>query len=255
MESSLFTEYKLETTKITHYYDKYPYKMIVRGAGLHHCRQAKHVTDINAVFNTHYPRFMYLRPRSSETVRQIIGTENEKVVRVFWTWIIEARQKKLDVKISVSHNKVFVYYKDEHLIESLLNSFIGADFSKSSILLNFHKAEQIPHYERGVVYLLDPKYKFRVTTGTAKIGNKAQNEQLRAYILNEENDIHVGYALRNWLKQSRNNNWEYIPRGLTFDLNDEIHATYLNMLYPGIIHKLSEIKLRNPSQILVLDAV
>lgn len=255
MESSLFTEYKLETTKITHYYDKYPYKMTVWGTGLHHCRQAKHVIDIDTVFNTHYPRYMFYTTKNSQTVREIVGTQNEKVVRVFWTWIIEAKQNKLDVKISVNRNKVFVYYKDEQLIESLLNSFVGANFSKSNILLNFYKAEQIPHYERGVVYLKDPKYKFRVTTGTAKIGNKAQIDQLRAYILNKENDIHVGYALRNWFKQSRHNNWEYIHRGLTFDINDEIHATYLNMLYPGMIHKISEIKYHDRSKIQILESI
>lgn len=240
MESLLFTEYKIDRTRINLYFDKYKYKLCIRADGFQFFRNIKNIESYDVRLYDRVGNFRYESRGNSTTVKDRLG-ENVEVIKEILGWMIDQKSKSdKNLKFVTALETLTIYFNDKEIISNLLTLIDSLPRSDTEFRIELLEAEKLAGYQKGIIYQINPKHKYRLHFGFFRL-NKIDIQILRSYLKNPENKLHLNSTARTWMSREIVNNFWY---GITVDCDDDVHATYLNMLYPGIINKLSKIEKR-----------
>lgn len=245
MESSLFTKYDLDKNRNTYYYDKFKYRCAFRLRGVHYLR----VISYNASRVKSYMRYITYVYGKKNTWEAILGT-NISLVEQLCTWMSQHKRREYKDKITicVGHNSILLYYNDEALIEDFLRVIENhADpQAEHKYSLKFTRSSRVENFERGVLYLRCPKHKYRLYFNYTRL-NGDEAAYVRKYLIDIEKS-HQAYNRSLHRFATRTNfqgqGWDVIYMNSYLDVNDDVHATYLNLFKPGIIYRVAKIEQR-----------
>jgi hypothetical protein len=207
-------------------------------SGVHFFRKA----STEKMFAEYYD--ILLSQLSSRRYREILDIDSLKnshaVFAILYDFIIS--KPKHDCKIVISQHCFTVYYNNADNIDQLLCAL-----EKSSVdtplaaEFTFHYSSVMPGFETGVIYQARPKYCYRMYMGTMALTDK-EKQQLLEYVLRPENKMKLSSNATATLHRR----WGRLYSGtdIYIDSYSEQHAVYLNLLFPGIIRKLSKIEKR-----------
>lgn len=245
MESSLFTKYDVDKNRATYYYDKYKYRCKFSLRGVHFLRVVRYKASI-------IPRYLnnttYVFGKKSSW-KSALGT-NISLIEQLCDWIAQHKDSeyKDKITISVGYNSIMLYYNDESLIDNFLrvieqHADPKAEYKYS---LKFARSTRVENFERGVIYLRRPKHKYRLYFNYTKLGAD-DAAYVRKYLLDIEKSSQA-YNRSLYRFAHRTNfqgvGWDIIYLNSYLDVNDDVHATYLNLFKPGIIHRVAKIEQR-----------
>lgn len=225
----------MDSTRDTYYFDKYVYKIKIDIPGIHFFRNSRNDEQCNAKLNHNYRLWNGLR---HVTVKEAIGS-NHKLVKKIIGWREFHKENKTALKLVFSYNTVTVYYNDDKPITDLINSFIESGHAESDLSISFLKSKQIEGFQRGVIYHNNPVKKFRVHLGYLKL-DPQQRSDLTSYLIQNREAVLFGASFNRWYQS----NTLFVNYSLYFDIDDDIHVTYLMLKFPGLVRKLSNIEKR-----------
>jgi hypothetical protein len=244
MELSHYTEYALEKSKTNYYFDKYKYKIYIRTENLFLLRRLKNIENLNEYLNEDC--YVSYSSYTKKSVLEVMSNYSDINVEIK-KFILDLVSAKIDIKVVFcGANSIVIYHHEEtknkiqELISKLVSLYDEIKTPKLGIKLLY--STKLDNFEKGVIYQVNPKYKYRMYFGSAT--RRIQNNDLtcvREYLIDKNNDIKLNLSAIRWM---RHRNTYGIWYGMTIDMNNDYHATYLNMLYPGIVLKLCKIEKR-----------
>lgn len=246
MESSHYINYTDDISRVNYYYDIYQYRCVIR----------LHAVEFIRVCNFDSNKFDYWMnhityKNGTKTIwKKVIG-DRKDFLKVLCDWVGQNKKNK-DIKITFSSNTISLYYNDEHKILELLNIIKSNEQKDIYTRINFSRSNRIQNFERGIVYLANPKAKFRLYFSYMRL-SVAEEDYILDYLRNIEN-MSCSYQIRRWLRdetQQMTSTW-YRPgvkkfiffRNTFIDVDDDSHATFLNLYRPGLIYKVNKIEKR-----------
>lgn len=238
MESSLFTEYKLDKTRLRYYFDKFKYRCAIRIKGVHFIR----VCNFDSRRAIHCGTYMtYLGGKKSTWNKAI--EDNHDLILLLCDWVGSNKKDRDNIKISLSYNNLSIYYNDESKIDGLLKLIESNTNSQNNHSISFTRSGKIENFERGVVYLTKPKHKYRLYFNFIRL-NEEETQYIRGYFRELEEEVNGNYAIKSFLYNNLRPRPTVIYYNSYIDANDDVHATYLNLFKPGIIYRVAKIEQR-----------
>lgn len=245
MESSLFTKYDSDNNRNMYYYNKFKYRCSLRLKGIHMLRSVKfNAARISGYLG--YPTYVSGR---KTTWKETVG-DNLKLFEQICNWIAAHKTSEHadKLKITASHNCMNLYYNDEAPIEDFLR--VVQEHTNANAVnkyrISFTRSSRVENFERGVLYLRRPKYKYRLYFNYTKLGVD-DAAYVRKYLLDIEKS-HQAYnrSLHRFAHRAnfQGQGWDIIYLNSYLDVNDDVHATYLNLFKPGIIYRVAKIEQR-----------
>lgn len=244
MELSHYTEYTLEKCKTNYYFDKYKFKIYVRTENIFLLRGLKNIENLDEYLNRDCYTHSYLS-HARKSVSDVMGNYADINVEIK-KFILELVAAKVDIKVMFcGANSIMIYHHEEtknkiqELISKLVSLYDEVKTPKLNIKLLY--STKLDNFEKGVIYQVNPKYKYRMYFGSSSRMQKDDLARVKDYLTDENNDIKLNLSAIRWI---RHRNTNVIWYNMTIDMNSDYHATYLNMLHPGIVLKLCKIEKR-----------
>ena len=246
MESLLSIKYTDDISRVNYYYDIYQYRCVIR---LHAVEFIRLCNFDSNKFDYWMNHITYKNGVKSKWKNVI--SDKKSLLKSICDWVGQNKKNK-DVKITFSSNTISLYYNDENSIVELLNVIRSNEQQDINLRIKFSRSSRISNFERGVVYLANPKAKFRLYFSYMRLSVDEENYILD-YLRNIDN-MSCSYQIRRWLRdetQQMTPSW-YSPgvkkfiffRNTFIDVDDDSHATFLNLYRPGIIYKVNKIEKR-----------
>ena len=156
-------------------------------------------------------------------------------IKRFLSWRENIRSD--DCKIMLLYDKVAVYTNSIALIDSLITT---VDISSDRVQLL--AAEVMDGFERDVVYLVEPRRKFRLFFRDTEL-TVPEIDQLKKFLYAQ--DITMGRALKRCFNGNPNWRGKYHLWNCTIDFDNEEFITYISLKYDNLIGKVSRIEKRD----------
>lgn len=202
--------FKLHTTKISLYYDRFKYRARI------------HIPDVQYYRNHRYRR-------SSSSLPSIQKFLN-------WKKTVESRT---DLIVRVSSNLTDIYSNDVNVIKDAVNSIV----CDSSLRYELQRVEQLPNFDRSKVYLKKPKFKYRLYFKWAKLED-IEIEQLQQFI--ESYEIKCSDSLNRWFfRHGQGSRFSsYLWDNYFFDFDDDRIITLMILKFGNIVRRVCDIEKR-----------
>jgi len=168
-----------------------------------------------------------------------------KTIQKFVDWRGINDPEKFMVRIS--HGSLNVYFNEFNIINDLLNRFTDAE--KKHQNTKYLYCEPMANYDKGVLYRVNPKHKYRIYMKSRRYTNDERKELL-SYLSNK--NVHFAESMMNWFYMAPDTGsaqwfgfrsgtiWSYTSN--FFDFDDESLITMLYLKYPDLIGKVFEIQ-------------
>lgn len=241
MESSLFTKYKLDTTRVCYYHNTYKYRAVINIRGLQFVR----VCNYNNSRINYCKDYVVFYNRRKTTWGEVIR-DNENLIHALCEWIKIAKLDK-NIKVFVGYDNLSIYYNDDTKISELLTLIQTTATAENVFALSFTESAKIDNFERGVIYLARPVYRYRIYFNHLEL-TPDEAQYLRDYVKE------IKRYKANWSFQRLLDGANLFYKSRTYsvtsifnsyiDINDDVHATYLGLFKPGIIKRVAKIEPR-----------
>jgi hypothetical protein len=229
------SDFKLDSTRLTLYHDKFKYRMSIFIRGIHFFRSVNTLAGYTNRLDSYKAERMYY-----QNVHLILSDhESLKHIRNFVKWRASKVTDKLDFKLRIGEDRVTIYSNDLTFFQIVLNKL---NYSKDQQHITCNYSEPMVNYEQGVVYLKNPKRKFRIYMRSEKYTG-SQRTALLEFI--HKNDISMSPSLLSWLKSrssSYGDSWAWSHYFFEFD--QESLVTILCLKFDKLIRKVCTIQKR-----------
>lgn len=167
--------------------------------------------------------------------------DNYDLILLMCDWVAANKRDTSNIKICLSYNNLSLYYNDDTQIDEFLKLIETKTNSNNDYKVSFTRSGKIDNFERGVVYLKNPKHKYRMYFSFVRL-NDDETLYLRQYFKGLE-DISCNYGIQSFMT-GLSGRYCVIYNNSYIDANDDVHATYLNLFKPGIIYRVAKIEQR-----------
>lgn len=235
------SDFLLDTNRLSFYFDKFKYKMVISLEGIQYFRncQSKYEID-NKIFSYKSKKNLYYYDDI-----KLIMNDNIKMSDI--SNVIEWKQTvdKTKIKFVTTDNKISIYSDDHSIFENLLNSV--KSIHKFS---TFYYVEKMKNYVSGDIYLKSPKYKFRIYLKCSNY-KEEQKQKLKEFLdyykmskcpsLNRWlNDIPTYNPPNSFSSYVRSWAWDYY----FFEFDDESLITMISLKFDNLIGKVCTVHKR-----------
>lgn len=232
------SDFKLDSTRLTFYYDKFKYRMSIGIRGIHYFRTVNTIDGYTNRLNAYSTERMYY-----QNVHQILSDNKTlKHIKNFVRWRASKVKDKLDFKLRIGEDKATIYSNDLTVFQIILVK-LNHDYDQQHITCNY--SELMQNYEQGVIYLKNPKRKFRIYLRSEK-HSVSQKFDLLEFI--NKNDITMSPSLLKWLKRSSRVSFPYGDSWAWshyfFEFDQESLITIVSLKFDNLIGKLCTVQKR-----------
>lgn len=235
------SDFILDTNRLSFYFNKFKYKMVISLEGIQYFRncQSKYEID-DKVYSYKTKKNLYYY----DDIKMIMDNKN---IMSHISKVIEWKQTvdKTKMKFIVTDNKISIYSSDHGIFENLLNSVNS--IHKLSI---FYYVEKMKNYVSGDVYLKNPKHKFRVYLKCSNYKDE-QRRKLKEFL--KYYKMSLCPSLNRWLNETSVYNppntfnsyvrswaWDYY----FFEFDDESLITMISLKFDHLIGKVCTVHKR-----------
>lgn len=243
------TEIILDKKRINPYFDKYQYKAVFNLPGINYFRDICTIEKFESRLNSKVSRYenRYHGHRTLHTIKNLVSLEGENHIDKFYefiTWRSNNKQSS-QLKCVIKYSTLEVYTVE---LEKLLELVDG--LAKLGVEHTVYKSYILEKYERGVIYHIEPKHKFRIFLKGTKL-NRQDTKKFDDFI--KVYKLSLAPSLKNYVHNVINydghrTHFSYQNLIITttnyIDIDDEQYVTLLSLMYPDLIRKVCKIEKR-----------
>lgn len=240
----------LERNKLTLYYNKYRYKICFYLPGIHYFRYTKTVEamenqlkiEVQDAHDKHYSyrTYVYSAKFSYLPLIQLLSKNfsGDKIIRDYFNWYETTfSETKKEHKRIIAHNNLTLYTNDKSDIQSAI------EHNPDSEIVSCY-VDPKPDYERGKIYHLQPKHKYRVYFSLRRINEKPDLDKFKQFLI--ENDCVLSHKLKRDIYRTNprnfiNSSYFLLLPSHYIDINDEKIVTMLSLTFGDYIGKIADI--------------
>ena len=232
MESLQLTDFEIDKSKNTYYYDKYPYKMMIYCVGIEHSRRCYTEDELETKLNRLFSYFSYSRHNDEIRIKENF----DKMVSILS--IKNENKDRDDIKFTTSRG-VFTIYSTK--VSDLIS--FHEQLKSANLNIRCYATTRIQNYSKDVVYLKSSPHQYRAFMNSIVL---TTDEITDLYTYFKRNDIRMSPTFIKWYRCNYKNasNKFYTWITMFFDLNDESQITYLSLKYPRLVRKICKIEKR-----------
>jgi hypothetical protein len=222
-------QFSVDKSKMFLYYDRFIYRAKISIDNVQYFRHVKSIEKL-------WTKIGYL-----SNMRSTIGISAKDVseVKKFIEWIENTSHTKEDYWYSSHVNYINFYTNNISIIEELI-ILLSNEVELCEYQLN--RVIDKPKTDRTKIYLVDPKYRYRIYFKWGKTTDIQRNELIEFI---ESNDIYCSSSFEHWVKKRLNHNYShYLWDNYFIEFNNEMIITLLSLKFDNIIRKICSVEKR-----------
>lgn len=228
------SQFLVDKSRMFLYYDRFIYRAKISIENIQYFRHVKSVEKL-------WTQLSYV---SNLRSMGMSITDVAKVKR-FVEWFENTKYSKKDYCYSCNTNYINFYTNDISIINELLVQLSDEVALSDKLVPPYYDLYRVidnPKTDRSVIYLVDPKYRYRIYFKWGKT-TETQREDLINFI--ESNDIVCSVAFEHWVKKRLHKNYShYLWDNYFIEFNNEMLVTLLSLKFDGLVRKICNVEKR-----------
>jgi hypothetical protein len=218
----------IDRSRLFLYYDKFRYRAKIHVDNIQYFRYVKSVKKMNEQL------------RYVSNLRSFgLHINDVSEVRRFVEWIELDSYSKDQFSYRTSTNCVDVYSNDVEILQDAIQAISS---EKHTIKYQLYRATENPKLDRTKIYLVNPKYKYRVYFKW----DKKSSEQIQEVIefINKHN-ISCSKSFKDWIQnQDWTSSYYYLWENFFIEFDEEIIITLMSLKFENVFGKIRNIEKR-----------